>query len=219
MLKGIIFVSVHLFQTWLLIVLFLSSQLGLHWKLSKRKCESSNMMEYVSVHYIGVLNIFCVNAFVGLTIHLFLQVILIEFLPKYPIFRPDWGCGEIWTCSPGIFSLVPCTYSLLGGGSALVSLGDPVQLPLPCTLESVTLSLCFRAVFAHFPNRTRCCRLGCTRTVFVSSSVTSDKCIYPKEPSATCPICNGNPLLRMWRRHLPELTLPYCLSFKKKKKR
>ncbi|XP_070692868.1 cysteine-rich hydrophobic domain-containing protein 1 [Pempheris klunzingeri] len=37
-------------------------KLGLHWKLSKRKCESSNMMEYV---------------------------ILIEFLPKYPIFRPD----------------------------------------------------------------------------------------------------------------------------------
>ncbi|KAJ7418927.1 Cysteine-rich hydrophobic domain-containing protein 2 [Willisornis vidua] len=37
-------------------------KLGLHWKLSKRKCETSNMMEYV---------------------------ILIEFLPKYPIFRPD----------------------------------------------------------------------------------------------------------------------------------
>ncbi|XP_060612457.2 cysteine-rich hydrophobic domain-containing protein 1 isoform X1 [Anolis sagrei] len=37
-------------------------KLGLHWKLSRRKCESSNMMEYV---------------------------ILIEFLPKYPIFRPD----------------------------------------------------------------------------------------------------------------------------------
>ncbi|XP_041076575.1 cysteine-rich hydrophobic domain-containing protein 1 isoform X1 [Polyodon spathula] len=39
-----------------------NTQLGLHWKLSKRKCESSNMMEYV---------------------------ILIEFLPKYPVFRPD----------------------------------------------------------------------------------------------------------------------------------
>ncbi|XP_042335503.1 cysteine-rich hydrophobic domain-containing protein 1 isoform X1 [Sceloporus undulatus] len=37
-------------------------KLGLHWKLSRRKCETSNMMEYV---------------------------ILIEFLPKYPIFRPD----------------------------------------------------------------------------------------------------------------------------------
>ncbi|XP_018085291.1 cysteine-rich hydrophobic domain-containing protein 2 [Xenopus laevis] len=37
-------------------------KLGLHWKLSRRKCESNNMMEYV---------------------------ILIEFLPKYPIFRPD----------------------------------------------------------------------------------------------------------------------------------
>ncbi|XP_053436474.1 cysteine-rich hydrophobic domain-containing protein 1 isoform X1 [Nycticebus coucang] len=37
-------------------------KLALHWKLTKRKCETSNMMEYV---------------------------IVIEFLPKYPIFRPD----------------------------------------------------------------------------------------------------------------------------------
>ncbi|KAM6151698.1 cysteine-rich hydrophobic domain-containing protein 1 isoform 1-T1 [Rhynchocyon petersi] len=37
-------------------------KLALHWKLTKRKCETSNMMEYV---------------------------IIIEFLPKYPIFRPD----------------------------------------------------------------------------------------------------------------------------------
>ncbi|KAI8508604.1 Cysteine-rich hydrophobic domain-containing protein 2 [Branchiostoma belcheri] len=37
-------------------------KLGLHWKLAKRKCESSNMMEYV---------------------------ILIEFIPKVPIHRPD----------------------------------------------------------------------------------------------------------------------------------
>ncbi|XP_068871806.1 cysteine-rich hydrophobic domain-containing protein 1 isoform X5 [Aphelocoma coerulescens] len=43
-------------------VVCLNKRLGLHWKLSKRKCETSNMMEYV---------------------------ILIEFLPKYPIFRPD----------------------------------------------------------------------------------------------------------------------------------
>lgn len=56
-------------------------KLGLHWKLSKRKCESSNMMEYV---------------------------ILIEFLPKYPIFRPDWG--SFWRRGPRLLSLVPCTY-------------------------------------------------------------------------------------------------------------
>uniref|UniRef100_A0AAQ4P2N7 Cysteine-rich hydrophobic domain 2 n=1 Tax=Gasterosteus aculeatus aculeatus TaxID=481459 RepID=A0AAQ4P2N7_GASAC len=37
-------------------------KLCLHWRLSKRKCETNNMMEYV---------------------------ILIEFLPKIPIFRPD----------------------------------------------------------------------------------------------------------------------------------
>ncbi|XP_078741392.1 cysteine-rich hydrophobic domain-containing protein 2 [Lampetra fluviatilis] len=37
-------------------------KLGLHWRLSKRKCESSNMVEYV---------------------------ILIEFIPKCSIFRPD----------------------------------------------------------------------------------------------------------------------------------
>uniref|UniRef100_A0A670ZJ92 Cysteine rich hydrophobic domain 1 n=1 Tax=Pseudonaja textilis TaxID=8673 RepID=A0A670ZJ92_PSETE len=27
----------------------LNKRLGLHWKLSKRKCETSNMMEYVSI--------------------------------------------------------------------------------------------------------------------------------------------------------------------------
>ncbi|KAK3100062.1 hypothetical protein FSP39_014120 [Pinctada imbricata] len=37
-------------------------KLGLHWRLSKRRCDSSSMMEYV---------------------------LLIEFLPKIPIFRPD----------------------------------------------------------------------------------------------------------------------------------
>ncbi|KAG7264568.1 hypothetical protein CRUP_029123 [Coryphaenoides rupestris] len=37
-------------------------KLGLHWKFTRRKCEGSNMMEYV---------------------------ILVEFLAKYPIFRPD----------------------------------------------------------------------------------------------------------------------------------
>uniref|UniRef100_A0A8C7ZME5 Cysteine-rich hydrophobic domain 2 n=1 Tax=Oryzias sinensis TaxID=183150 RepID=A0A8C7ZME5_9TELE len=41
---------------------WLCLQLCLHWKLSKRKCETNNMMEFV---------------------------ILIEFLPKIPIFRPD----------------------------------------------------------------------------------------------------------------------------------
>ncbi|XP_063415365.1 cysteine-rich hydrophobic domain-containing protein 2-like [Mytilus trossulus] len=37
-------------------------KLGLHWKLSKQRCDSSSMMEYV---------------------------MLIEFIPKIPIFRPD----------------------------------------------------------------------------------------------------------------------------------
>uniref|UniRef100_A0A3Q3IL73 Golgin subfamily A member 7/ERF4 domain-containing protein n=1 Tax=Monopterus albus TaxID=43700 RepID=A0A3Q3IL73_MONAL len=43
-------------------VICLSKRLCLHWRLSKRKCETNNMMEFV---------------------------ILIEFLPKIPIFRPD----------------------------------------------------------------------------------------------------------------------------------
>uniref|UniRef100_A0A8C3K865 Cysteine rich hydrophobic domain 1 n=1 Tax=Calidris pygmaea TaxID=425635 RepID=A0A8C3K865_9CHAR len=30
-------------------VICLNKRLGLHWKLSKRKCETSNMMEYVSI--------------------------------------------------------------------------------------------------------------------------------------------------------------------------
>lgn len=34
---------------------------------------------------------------------------------------------------------------------AAVSRDDPVNLPVPCTLEFATLSLCFRADFAHFP--------------------------------------------------------------------
>ncbi|XP_064608712.1 cysteine-rich hydrophobic domain-containing protein 2-like [Liolophura sinensis] len=37
-------------------------KLGLHWKLSKQRCDTSSMMEYV---------------------------MLIEFIPKIPIFRPD----------------------------------------------------------------------------------------------------------------------------------
>ncbi|XP_033743133.1 cysteine-rich hydrophobic domain-containing protein 2-like [Pecten maximus] len=37
-------------------------KLGLHWRLSKQRCDSSSMMEYV---------------------------LLIDFLPKIPIFRPD----------------------------------------------------------------------------------------------------------------------------------
>ncbi|CAH0562277.1 unnamed protein product [Brassicogethes aeneus] len=41
---------------------YLYNKLGLHWRLSKQQCDSSSMMEYV---------------------------ILIEFLPKIPIYRPD----------------------------------------------------------------------------------------------------------------------------------
>lgn len=41
---------------------YLYNKLGLHWKLSKQQCDSSSMMEYV---------------------------ILIEFLPKIPIYQPD----------------------------------------------------------------------------------------------------------------------------------
>ncbi|KAK5639560.1 hypothetical protein RI129_012128 [Pyrocoelia pectoralis] len=41
---------------------YLYHKLGLHWRLSKQNCDSSSMMEYV---------------------------ILIEFLPKIPIHRPD----------------------------------------------------------------------------------------------------------------------------------
>ncbi|CAH1964996.1 unnamed protein product [Acanthoscelides obtectus] len=41
---------------------YLYNKLGLHWRLSKQHCDSSSMMEYV---------------------------ILIEFLPKIPIYKPD----------------------------------------------------------------------------------------------------------------------------------
>lgn len=36
-------------------VLYNSHQLGLHWKLSRRKCESNNMMEYVSIYQLYML--------------------------------------------------------------------------------------------------------------------------------------------------------------------
>lgn len=63
-------------------------KLALHWKLTKRKCETSNMMEYV---------------------------ILIEFLPKYPIFRPDWGVLFGHFCVICHFlPLVPCRWSWNG---------------------------------------------------------------------------------------------------------
>lgn len=61
-------------------------KLALHWKLTKRKCETSNMMEYV---------------------------ILIEFLPKYPIFRPDWGVLSSHFCvSCHFLPLVPCRFGM-----------------------------------------------------------------------------------------------------------
>lgn len=143
-------------------------------------------------------------------------MILIEFLPKYPIFRPDWECDETWTCSPSIFSLVPCTYSLLGRGSALVSLGDPVHLPLPCTLESVTLSLCFRAVFCTFSQQNQMLPpwlhsdcfsfLQCDKHVI---SAFTPKNHQPRVPSIAvipCSECDATTF---------RLTLPYCVSKKR----
>lgn len=152
----------------------------------------------------------------------FLQVILIEFLPKYPIFRPDWEGSELWTCSPSVFSLVPCTYVLLGPGSALVSPDDPFHLPVPCTLEFATLSLCFRAAFAHFSQQNQMLppwlHSDCFRFLQCDKKVISAFTPKKHQPAA-CPVYTGNPLLRMWHHHLPELSLPYCLSSKKKKKK
>lgn len=58
-------------------------KLGLHWRLNKQRCNSSNMMEYV---------------------------LLVEFLPKEQILRPDWCrmwrmCIEISYC---IFLKIIC---------------------------------------------------------------------------------------------------------------
>lgn len=71
-----------------------------------------------------------------------------------------------------------------------VSRDDPVHLPVPCTLEFATLSLCFRADFAHFPDRTRHVPFVALRCVFVTCDKQvklSKKCIYPKEPSTCIP--------------------------------
>lgn len=61
-------------------------KLGLHWRLAKQRCDSSSMMEYVS-------NCQCLNYFslwgMIFLIFIFSQVLLIEFIPKIPIYRPD----------------------------------------------------------------------------------------------------------------------------------
>lgn len=61
-------------------------KLGLHWRLAKQRCDSSSMMEYVS-------NCQCLNylSLWGMIFFIFIfsQVLLIEFIPKIPIYRPD----------------------------------------------------------------------------------------------------------------------------------
>lgn len=42
----------------------LYNKLGLRWRLNKQQCDNNSMLEYV---------------------------LLIEFLPKIAIYRPDWG--------------------------------------------------------------------------------------------------------------------------------
>lgn len=134
------------------------------------------------------------------------QVILIEFLPKYPIFRPDWGgCDglDVWPLTL-ILSALYIQYVGTRVCTA-VSHDNPVHLPVPCTFA--TLSLCFRADFAHFPNRTRCVAFIALGRVFVTCDKQVKllkKCIYPKETINLCPICYiSNPLRRMWCLHLP----------------
>lgn len=100
---------------------------------------------------------------------------------------PDWMSG------PWILSLVPCIYSMLEKRvCAAVSRDDPVNLPVPCTLKFATLSLCFRADFAHFPTELHMFPLlhSDVFLLHVRKNKTSDtlkKCIYPKEPSACIP--------------------------------
>lgn len=110
-------------------------QLGLHWKLSKRKCESSNMMEYVSkdshpktkqwIHIIILLFVYnIVTKFrMGFGTNTD-SVVLIEDLisfssigDSYRILiqisyiptRLRWLSWD-WMYGPWILSLVPCIY-------------------------------------------------------------------------------------------------------------
>lgn len=141
----------------------------------------------------------------------------ISYIPPGLRRQRDQRGRVLWTCSPGIFSLVPCTYVVLGGGSAPVSPDDPIHLPVPCTLEFAPLSLFFRAVFCtYFP--TRCCRLGYTRTVFVSSGVTNEWYVHlpQKNHQPRVPMLSVIPHSECDNHHLPELSLPYCLSLKNK---
>lgn len=117
-------------------------------------------------------------------------MILIEFLPKYPILRPDWGGCERLDVWPLNLILSALYIHYVGTRvCTAVSRDNPVHLPVPCTLKFATLSLCFRADFAHFPNRTRRVAFVALGCVFVTwqTSETLEKCIYPKEPSTCVP--------------------------------
>ena len=83
-------------QSWLLTIIFppqtrhqlekqldwenchLYSKLGLRWKLARQRCDSSLMMEHVISYQVKTL--FSI---------LFFQVLLVEFVPKQNLFKPD----------------------------------------------------------------------------------------------------------------------------------
>lgn len=83
----------------------------------------------------------------------------------------------------------------------------PVHLPVPCTLELATLSLCFRADFAHFPPTEPDVSPLLHSDVFllhVTNKWNSRKVHLPQRTINLYPIYYiSNPLQRMWCLHLP----------------
>lgn len=97
-----------------------------------------------------------------------------------------------WTCGPWILSLVPCTVCWNKGLHRCLSWRPRTS---PSTLyirKFATLSLCFRADFAHFfPTELDMSPLLHSDVYFFVTCdkqvKLSKKCIHPKEPSACIP--------------------------------
>lgn len=81
-----------------------------------------------------------------LSFSLLQQVILIEFLPKYPIFRPDWGTTLVFHVTCYFLPLVPCRWFWKEDGLLCCDLKMFFSRNLPCCY----FVLLRREQFAHF---------------------------------------------------------------------
>lgn len=135
------------------------------------------------------------------TSDVFPQVILIEFLPKYPIFRPDWGGGDRLDVWPS--NLILSALYIQHVGKKVV---HRCLSPQPCTSppETCTLQLLQQRHFAleqilhivpidlDVSPLSQWDVLNLLFFFFFSKYMINQwnpvkKCIYPKEPSTCVP--------------------------------